>query len=69
VDPETTCEEVRQRAERKIAEAEDKIQTLARIKGALQQLVVSCSGQGPTSTYPILEALDSQEPADGARAR
>ncbi len=67
VDPETTCEDVRKRAERKIADVEDKIQTLARIKGVLQQLVVSCSGQGPTSTCPILEALNTREGGEDDR--
>ncbi len=57
IDPQTTCEDVRKRAERKMADVEAKIQALERIKGALQQLVTLCSGQGPTSECPILEAL------------
>jgi Hg(II)-responsive transcriptional regulator len=61
VDPRTTCEDIRQQAQHKLAEIEAKIHTLACIHGALQQLLVACSGQGPTSACPILEALSLQE--------
>lgn len=67
VDPETTCEDVRKQAERKMVDVEAKIHTLERIKGALQQLIAACSGQGPTSACPILEALNSQ-PIPGCSA-
>ena len=60
VDPQTTCEDVRERATRKIAEVEAKIQALTRIKSALEPLVAVCRGQGPTSECPILEALATQ---------
>lgn len=60
VDPETTCGDVRERATRKIADVEAKIQALTRIKRALEQLVAVCSGQGPMSECPILEALATQ---------
>lgn len=63
VDPETSCQDVKQRAEVKIAEIEAKIQTLERMKKALRKLVASCSGRGPTSTCPILEALETKEEA------
>jgi 23S rRNA U2552 (ribose-2'-O)-methylase RlmE/FtsJ len=46
VDPGTTCEDVRARAERKLADIEDKMQALERIKGALQQTAaIGCSMQ------------------------
>ncbi len=61
VDPETTCADVRRQTELKLADAEEKIRALRRIKAALDKLVASCSGSGPTSECPILEALESQE--------
>jgi MerR family mercuric resistance operon transcriptional regulator len=60
VDPDTNCGEVKRRAEVKIADIEAKIHTLRRMKQALTKLVAACSGQGPTSECPILEALDSK---------
>ena len=61
VDPDTTCDDVKQRTEIKIADIEAKIQTLERMKKALKKLVASCSGRGPTSACPILEALETRE--------
>ncbi|MEW5806943.1 MAG: MerR family DNA-binding protein [Acidobacteriota bacterium] len=59
VDPDTNCSEVRRRAEVKIADIEEKMQALQRMKKALTKLVASCRGRGPTSECPILEALNS----------
>ncbi len=61
VDPETTCGEVKRRAEAKIADVEEKIQALQRIKKALVRLTAVCRGRGPTSECPILEALDREK--------
>ena len=61
VDPETTCGDVKGRAEAKIADIEGKILALQSMKEALANLVASCSGDGPTSECPILEALDAKE--------
>lgn len=57
VDPSTTCAEVRQKANNKIEEIEEKIQALQRMKIALSKLAAKCRGEGPTSQCPILEAL------------
>ncbi len=61
VDPNTTCADVRKQTEFKIADVEEKIRVLQTIKTALEKLAVSCTGSGPTSECPILEALNSQE--------
>jgi MerR family mercuric resistance operon transcriptional regulator len=61
VDPETTCAEVRSRTEDKIAGIDKKMRVLGGMKDALQRLAAECNGKGPTSTCPILEALDSEE--------
>jgi MerR family transcriptional regulator, copper efflux regulator len=64
LDPATTCAEVKARAEAKVADIEAKIQALRRMKEALQKLTTACSGRGPTSECPILEAL-GPEGVDG----
>ena len=67
VDPETTCGEVKQRAEAKIADIEAKLRDLQRMKEALTTLVAACSGSGPTSQCPILDALESHAATVSAR--
>lgn len=57
VDPTTTCADVKQRAESKITDIEEKIRTLQRMKRALVKVTNSCSGSGPTSECPILDAI------------
>ena len=64
VDPTTTCAEVRARAEAKVAAVEAKIQALRKIKRALRRLTAGCSGRGPVSECPILEALGTEEGTD-----
>lgn len=61
VDPDTTCGDVKRRAEVKIADVKEKILTLQGMKKALTKLVASCRGRGPTSECPILEALNSED--------
>ena len=58
VDPHVTCEDVRGRAEGKIASIEGKIATLQRMRDALGELVVACATRGKTGECPILEALE-----------
>lgn len=58
IDPETACEDVKRRAETKIADIEEKMRTLQRMQQALTQLVVACNKRRSTSECPILEVLD-----------
>ncbi len=58
LDPKTSCSEVRNRAEAKISDIEDKIITLQKMKKALVKLTRACSGTGPVNECPILEALE-----------
>ena len=60
VDPETSCREVRQRADAKIADIERKIDDLRNMRQALATLAETCSGDGPISECPFLDALDEQ---------
>lgn len=60
VDPDTSCDDVRTRAEAKIANIEDKIRTLERMKKALARLTADCRARGPASECPILDALNKE---------
>jgi len=64
VDAQTSCEEVKQRTEAKIAEVERKLLELQRMRQALLQVAALCTGQGPGSPCPMLDALDQQETLD-----
>jgi len=59
VDPNSTCADVKNRAEDKITAMDQKIKELRKMKSALGKLVTACKGKGPTSECPILEGLDS----------
>ncbi len=58
VDPQTTCADVRQRAEDKVADIEEKLRDLQKMKGALVKMVASCCGRGPVSACPILDEIE-----------
>ncbi len=60
VDATTTCADVKNRAEAKITDIQEKIRDLQRMKRALDKLTAACRGQGPTSECPILEALEEE---------
>ena len=61
VTPGKSCADVKARAEAKIANVEQRIAQLSRMKRALEKLAAACSGRGPTSECPILEALERKE--------
>ena len=62
--PGCSCGDVKGRVIQKMAEVDQKIAALERIRSALQSLADSCSGVGPTSECPILDALEGEEEAD-----
>ncbi len=66
VDSQTSYDEVKQRTEAKLAEVERKMVELQRIRQALLQVASLCTGPGPTSACPMLDALDQQKPLDPA---
>ncbi|MCH8011739.1 MAG: heavy metal-responsive transcriptional regulator [Candidatus Marinimicrobia bacterium] len=60
IDPSSTCEDVRKKAEEKIKVVSDKIRELKQIKRALSTLVASCHGVGPEGDCPILDAFEKE---------
>jgi len=58
VDPDTTCADVRKRAEIKLNDIEGKIRALQQMKIALTRLVKLCKG-GSSTECSILQALNS----------
>ena len=61
VDSETVCEDVRCRAQSKIADMQQKIRDLQRMKEALTRLVDACEREGTTDHRPIVESLDHDQ--------
>jgi MerR family mercuric resistance operon transcriptional regulator len=59
VDPETSCSEVKHRANVKIDSVRKKIQSLVMIEQALTKLAARCHGIGPQGECPILEHLET----------
>ena len=67
VAPDRSCADIKQRADKKIADIEEKIRSLRQMKQALIKVSASCRGRGPTSECPILEALDANRGDYGNR--
>lgn len=61
ITPGATCDRVRRHAEAKIADIEERIRSLQRMKQALDGLAAACAGNGPVSDCPILDALETGE--------
>jgi MerR family transcriptional regulator, copper efflux regulator len=62
-----TCADVRDLSVAKLADVDRKLGELARMRAALARLASSCTGEGPTSECPLLDALDVQGALDGER--
>ena len=53
-----SCEDIREKAEAKIASVETKIAMLKKMKQALTELSAACKGRTSLGECPILEFLD-----------
>lgn len=62
VAPGTSCSVVRARAVQKITDVDQRIAALKRVRQALAKLANTCTGRGPVSECPILDALESEKP-------
>lgn len=60
VDGETSCEDVRRRAERKVAEIEAKLSSLQAMRAALHEMIASCEQGGPAGDCPFLDTIERQ---------
>ena len=60
LDTTTSCADIKSRAEAKIADIDEKIRTLKRMKTTLKKLTSKCNGQGSVNECSILDALDSK---------
>ncbi len=58
VSSKTTCREVKKKTEAKIAEVDEKIQNLQRIKRALEKMADICRANKRIGDCPILDMLD-----------
>ena len=58
-DPDTSCADVRKRAETKLSDIDQKISDLKRMRKILARLTSACPGRGNLDRCPILESLDS----------
>ena len=58
LDPGSTCDSILDRAEEKIREVEERIQTLQQMKKALKALAKACPGEGPVTKCPIIGVTD-----------
>lgn len=56
-----TCADVRERAATKIADIEERVRDLQKMRRALVSLAESCQGRGPLSECPILDHLTRVE--------
>ena len=56
-EPTTTAGDIKRLAEEKLADLDDKIRSLQRMKRALRKVAESCPGSGPTSDCSILLSL------------
>lgn len=68
VDRRRTCADVQALALARLSDIATKIARLERMRGALATLAKSCTGRGPTSACPLLEALDEEERRSGRPA-
>ncbi len=59
LEPDTSCKDVRERAEAKLSDIERKIADLKRMRKALARLTAACAGHGTIDDCPILESLNS----------
>ncbi len=56
-DPKSTCSDIRQRAETKLADINERIHDLIKIRDALNVLLAGCSSDATSAECPILQAL------------
>ena len=66
-EPDAGAADVKALAEEKLADLEDKIRALQRMKKALRKVAESCPGRGPTSDCSILRSLTVDQTVERAK--
>ena len=66
-EPDATASDVKKLAEEKLADLEDKIRSLQRMKKALRDVAELCPGRGPLSDCSILRSLTDDRRGKGAK--
>jgi MerR family mercuric resistance operon transcriptional regulator len=61
--PRARSASVRSRAEKKLKDIDERIRSLRAVRKALLGLIRQCTGRGPVSACPILEALGAEHAA------
>jgi MerR family mercuric resistance operon transcriptional regulator len=61
-EPASTCAEMKQKTQAKVADIDSKICDLKRMRKTLLKLATTCKGDGPIHACPILDALDTNDP-------
>ena len=61
MEPGTSCGDVRERLEAKIADVESRMEALEQVREALLRLAKKCTGKGPIGTCPFLKELEAIE--------
>jgi MerR family copper efflux transcriptional regulator len=69
VDPRRSCSDVRQRAETKLADIDEKIASLHAMKSTLTQFITACAERSATGVCPILDALGQGDMKIRARTK
>jgi len=69
LDPARGCAEVKSEAELKLAHIDGKIASLHAMRAALVEITLACTGEGPTSACPILDAIEEVPESSGNRNR
>ena len=59
-DPQTTCADIKQRAEQKLADINERISDLEKMRDALDVLVAGCSTNGTSAECPIMQAITGE---------
>lgn len=65
-DPSSDCGDVRERAQRKLEEINDKVTQLLRIEEGLKQVIAACPGKGALRACSIMDALAGFRPVSRA---
>ncbi|MEQ8322069.1 MAG: heavy metal-responsive transcriptional regulator [Rhodospirillales bacterium] len=64
-DPGASCRDVRERAQYKLVEIEEKLAVLAQMRDVLAKWTSTCPSEGQVNACPILDALDGMHDSEG----